>query len=47
MITDWNGLALSVNSDGRVLACATAQLHAKILEMIAQSYTMSTGKTIM
>lgn len=34
VISDWNGKALSVNSEGRVLATATPELHAEILKII-------------
>lgn len=35
-ITDWDGNALSLASDGRVVASATAQLHAEALDHIAK-----------
>jgi len=34
VITDWNGDALSVSSDGRVLAAATPALHALALQQL-------------
>jgi myo-inositol-1(or 4)-monophosphatase len=34
-ITDWQGRALTVESDGRVIAAATAQLHAQALDRLA------------
>ena len=38
VITDWDGAALGVNSDGRVLAAATAQLHTQALEALRGAY---------
>ncbi len=34
VITDWKGEELSINSDGKVLACGDKVLHQKILELI-------------
>ncbi len=34
IITDWNGQALGLHSDGRVVAAATAQLHKQILHYL-------------
>ncbi len=34
VITDWAGAELDFNSDGRVVAAATPQLHADILELL-------------
>lgn len=36
VITDWKGDELTVNSDGRVIAAATVELHAEILAGIAE-----------
>jgi inositol-phosphate phosphatase/L-galactose 1-phosphate phosphatase/histidinol-phosphatase len=33
-ITDWNGMPLSLQSDGRVLASATPNLHDEALAII-------------
>jgi len=33
-ITDWNGQALSLQSDGRVVTAATPELHVQILELL-------------
>lgn len=33
-VTDWNGRDLTLQSDGRVLAAATAELHAQALEVL-------------
>ncbi len=33
MITDWHGLPLTLESDGRVISAATPELHAEILEI--------------
>ena len=35
VITDWNGKALGLQSDGRVIAAASAALHAEALEVMA------------
>lgn len=35
VITDWQGRALSIHSNGRVLAAATAALHREALAMVA------------
>lgn len=35
VITDWRGETLSIHSDGRVVAAASAQLHQEILELMA------------
>lgn len=37
VITDWTGAALSVNSNGRVIAAATPELHAEILATITEN----------
>ncbi len=34
VITDWNGEALTMQSDGRVMAAATPDLHAKALDVV-------------
>ena len=34
IMTDWNGDALGVASDGRVLAAATPELHAQALAVL-------------
>jgi len=34
VITDWDGMALTLASDGRVLAAATADLHRNILNVM-------------
>ena len=34
-ITDWHGQALSVTSDGRVVAAATPELHRQVLALLA------------
>lgn len=34
VVTDWNGSPLSIESDGRVLAAATPQLHAQMLRKL-------------
>ncbi|CAN5447201.1 histidinol-phosphatase [soil metagenome] len=34
VISDWEGRPLSIHSDGRVLAAATAQLHGEALQML-------------
>ncbi len=34
VITDWNGEALTMQSDGRVMAAATPDLHAKALDAV-------------
>ena len=36
-ITDWQGRALTVASDGRVVAAATPQLHAQALDQLAET----------
>lgn len=36
IITDWEGKALSLNSDGRVLSAATAQIHDQLLTLVGQ-----------
>lgn len=36
IITDWNGAPLTLQSDGRVLACANQSLHAAALQFLAQ-----------
>lgn len=35
IITDWNGDALGLESNGRVLACANAAIHSKALALMA------------
>ena len=35
VITDWNGAALTLHSDGRVVSAATPELHAELLELLA------------
>ncbi len=35
VITDWQGKALGLDSDGRVLSAATPELHAELLELLA------------
>jgi len=37
IMTDWEGNALTLNSDGRVISAATPQLHAQMLELVANS----------
>ncbi|MDA0902585.1 MAG: histidinol phosphate phosphatase [Proteobacteria bacterium] len=37
IITDWDGKALDLNSNGTVLACANKELHSKVLEIIKAS----------
>ncbi|WP_425537756.1 histidinol-phosphatase [Pseudaminobacter soli (ex Li et al. 2025)] len=34
VITDWNGQPLAIGSDGRVVAAATPQLHAEVLQIL-------------
>ena len=34
-ISDWHGKALSLNSDGRVLAAATRELHAELVDIVS------------
>lgn len=34
VMTDWNGQPLGVGSDGRVVAAATAELHAQVLDQL-------------
>ena len=34
VITDWRGERLGPESDGRVVAAATAELHGEILELL-------------
>ena len=34
VITDWQGEALNLQSDGRVIAAATSQLHAEVLDRL-------------
>jgi myo-inositol-1(or 4)-monophosphatase len=36
VITDWRGRALSIHSNGRVLAAATAALHREALAVLAE-----------
>lgn len=35
LITDWDGLPLTLNSDGRVVSAATPELHAELLALVA------------
>ena len=35
LITDWQGAPLGLQSDGRVVAAATPELHAALLEILA------------
>jgi len=35
LITDWDGLPLTLNSDGRVVSAATPELHAQLLALVA------------
>ncbi|MDW3117808.1 MAG: inositol monophosphatase family protein [Roseovarius pacificus] len=35
VITDWQGRPLALDSDGRVIAAATRELHREMLEIIA------------
>jgi fructose-1,6-bisphosphatase/inositol monophosphatase family enzyme len=37
IITDWNGHRLGLHSDGRVVAAATADLHAEALAALQAS----------
>ncbi len=37
VVSDWNGSPLGMNSDGKVIACATRELHKELLELIANS----------
>lgn len=34
IMTDWNGLPLDLNSDGRVLSAATPELHAQLMALV-------------
>lgn len=34
IITDWDGRALTLHSDGRIVAAANAQLHAQVLRLL-------------
>lgn len=34
LITDWDGLPLTLNSDGRVLSAATPELHAQLMALV-------------
>ena len=34
IITDWQGRALTLGSDGRVVTAATRQLHARMLDLL-------------
>lgn len=36
VMTDWDGKSLTTSSDGRVLACATKELHEKALEILTK-----------
>ena len=34
IMTDWDGKALDLNSDGRVISAATSELHAEMLDLV-------------
>jgi histidinol phosphatase-like enzyme (inositol monophosphatase family) len=36
LMTDWDGMPLTLNSDGRVLSAATPQLHAQLLAQVSR-----------
>lgn len=36
VITDWDGMSLTLNSDGRVLSAATPELHAQLLALVGR-----------
>lgn len=37
LITDWDGLPLTLNSDGRVLSAATPELHARLMQLVGSA----------